>query len=78
MAEVLLAFADDQRELVSAQDAEGSSSLHHAARKGHNEIVALLVQVLAFLIAVLIAVLIVFSLPSRCLLAAFLGTLWVP
>ena len=43
VAEVLLAFAEDRRELMHAQDSDGSTPLHHAARRGHNEIVELLV-----------------------------------
>ena len=39
VVEVLLAFAADVSGMLSAQDADGSTPLHHAARKSHNEIV---------------------------------------
>ena len=44
VVEVLLAFGADGSDLIAAQDAEGSTALHHAARKAHNEVVALLIN----------------------------------
>jgi len=45
IVEVLLTFAGDLTNLVGARDAEGSSSLHHASRRHHNAIVAMLLDV---------------------------------
>ena len=39
----MLAFGGNAEALVIAVDADGSSALHHAARKAHNEIVQLLI-----------------------------------
>lgn len=41
--EVLLAFGGDRAEVIAAQDADGATALHHACRKGHNEIAQLLI-----------------------------------
>ena len=42
--QVLLTFAGDVQAIISARDAEGSTSLHHAARRHHNDIVAMLID----------------------------------
>lgn len=44
VVEVLLAFGADAPACITAGDADGSTALHHAARKGHNDIVALLIN----------------------------------
>ena len=42
--QVLLTFAGDVQAVISARDAEGSTPLHHAARRHHNDIVAMLIE----------------------------------
>jgi ankyrin repeat protein len=39
-----LTFAGDVQAVISARDAEGSTPLHHAARRHHNDIVAMLIE----------------------------------
>ena len=44
VVEVLLAFGADAAAVIEAGDADGSTALHHASRKGHNDIVQLLIN----------------------------------
>ena len=44
VVEVLLAFGADASHCITAGDVDGATALHHAARKGHNEIAALLIN----------------------------------